>query len=256
MKVRVLPHPPFYRRQMIHKHKVNDKFFDKWSADMAYVLGYFFGDGCIYKNKGGSKRVIFCGHQDDEEFLKKLASIIGCSALVSQSKRSKCCRFEFVSARMFDRLYSLGKRKRLVCPKVPREFIRDFVRGYIDSDGCVGFVKSEYYKTLSSGYKKLYCYNKLVVQMTSKDIGFLCKLEKYIRGLGFKKANIHGNQYFSVYYYRLHAQRLVDLIYYKNCLALTRKLLQVRLIGRTVGFEPKNRGSSPRPVANAVSTNR
>ena len=29
----------------------NIKYFDKWSTDMAYILGFIAADGCIYSNK-------------------------------------------------------------------------------------------------------------------------------------------------------------------------------------------------------------
>lgn len=31
-----------------------ETFFDVWTPNMAYVLGYFAADGCMYKNKNGS----------------------------------------------------------------------------------------------------------------------------------------------------------------------------------------------------------
>jgi len=37
------------------KHRINENFFKRWSPGMAYVLGYFDGDGCVsrgyYKRK-------------------------------------------------------------------------------------------------------------------------------------------------------------------------------------------------------------
>ena len=31
------------------KYSVNEKFFDKWTSQMAYILGFTFADGNIYK---------------------------------------------------------------------------------------------------------------------------------------------------------------------------------------------------------------
>ena len=39
--------PSFSRNRL--KYSVNEKFFDKWNSQMAYVLGFSYSDGNIYK---------------------------------------------------------------------------------------------------------------------------------------------------------------------------------------------------------------
>lgn len=41
------------------KQRFIETFFDSWSSDMAYVLGFFAADGHMYKNKNGSCYVCF-----------------------------------------------------------------------------------------------------------------------------------------------------------------------------------------------------
>ena len=36
---------------------INVDFFKTWSSQMAYVLGYFCADGCMFVNSGGSKYI-------------------------------------------------------------------------------------------------------------------------------------------------------------------------------------------------------
>ena len=33
------------------KYAVNDDYFKEWSHDMAYILEFWWADGCIYKNE-------------------------------------------------------------------------------------------------------------------------------------------------------------------------------------------------------------
>ena len=36
-----------------------ETFFDQWTPNMAYILGYFASDGTMYKNKKGSCYLAF-----------------------------------------------------------------------------------------------------------------------------------------------------------------------------------------------------
>jgi len=39
----------------MRKYKVNDDFFKIWSHNMAYILGFWFSDGCIIDKKDGTQ---------------------------------------------------------------------------------------------------------------------------------------------------------------------------------------------------------
>ena len=47
------------RRIQRTKNGLNVDFFKKWSAEMAYVLGYFCADGGMFINPRGSKFILF-----------------------------------------------------------------------------------------------------------------------------------------------------------------------------------------------------
>jgi hypothetical protein len=53
---------------------VNVDFFKKWSPEMAYVLGYFCADGCMFKNSGGSKYIAFASI--DRNLLGKIKTVL------------------------------------------------------------------------------------------------------------------------------------------------------------------------------------
>src|SRR3989338_4819696 len=43
----------------IQRNRINVGFFKKWSSEMAYVLGFFAADGCMYINPRGSRYFCF-----------------------------------------------------------------------------------------------------------------------------------------------------------------------------------------------------
>ncbi len=56
---------------------INENFFDSWSADMAYVLGYIWSDGSLGVYEGRHKLAFHCteGDKDIIENLKRGSSI-------------------------------------------------------------------------------------------------------------------------------------------------------------------------------------
>ena len=51
------------------KYHINQDYFKSWSHNMAYVLGLWFADGCIY----GGKMFDITLHNKDKYILKKVA---------------------------------------------------------------------------------------------------------------------------------------------------------------------------------------
>jgi len=52
------------------KHSVNDNFFKKWSHNMAYILGFWWTDGWIERDK----RFGICQNTKDVYLLKLISS--------------------------------------------------------------------------------------------------------------------------------------------------------------------------------------
>ncbi len=111
---------------------------------MAYVLGYWFADGNMYYQSGAGGYFVSIGSKDVAH-LDALRLVIGAGTLTritgSDVFKLVICRKE-----MFDDLLLLGgtERKSLILawPEVPDEFLADFVRGYINGDGCLSWNKT------------------------------------------------------------------------------------------------------------------
>jgi len=105
---------------------------------MAYVLGFFAADGYITHNKRGAD--YWCIEIKDRDLLEKMKSVIGSGHKIS-IRRTGLYRLQVGSKEMCKDLERLGfgpdKTRSLAVPHVPAYYLRDFVRGYFDGDGCV-----------------------------------------------------------------------------------------------------------------------
>lgn len=112
---------------------------------MAYVLGFFAADGSMIQNNRGAHFIEF--YVTDRQILMDIRQALGSNHKVGIRKRDEKWktgyRLQIGSKEYFHDLTRLGfsqkKSKTLVFPKVPSEYLEDFVRGYFDGDGCVYF---------------------------------------------------------------------------------------------------------------------
>lgn len=111
-------------------------FFNKWSRDMAYVLGFWFADGHMAKT---GYNISFTSI--DREHLDAVAEKIGVPNSVYFA--DGCYRLVFSRKEAWQNLSALGgvPAKSLIAefPTVPTRFLRDFIRGYVDGDGSLGW---------------------------------------------------------------------------------------------------------------------
>lgn len=124
------------------KYKINEDYFKKWSSNMAYILGFWFADGCIY----GGRLFDITVHKKDKYILKKIADEFEYKGKVTDYTNRQACRINFSCKVMYDDLVSLGGTERksntISFPNVPKEYLPDFIRGYFDGDGCIMRLKN------------------------------------------------------------------------------------------------------------------
>lgn len=161
---------------------VNETFFDKWSSEMAYVLGFFAADGNMITNKRGSKYITF--YCTDKEILWKIRHLMKASQKIGFQKRDPikypnrltCYRLQMGSLKLYNKLLKLGftpnKSGSLKFPAVLNKFLKDFIRGYFDGDGFVSFSLFNRKNRPSVG--------KIVIS------GFVCGNEKFLINLKSK----------------------------------------------------------------------
>lgn len=121
----------------------NEKFFKKWSPEMAYVLGFFTADGNMIKNKRGAHFIEF--QITDRDLLYKIREVLGSNHKIAIRKRGDnwkdSYRLQIGSKEIFNDLLRLGltpnKSKTIRLPEIPKKHFANFVRGYFDGDGNV-----------------------------------------------------------------------------------------------------------------------
>ena len=160
---------------------INEDFFSFWSSDMAYIFGLLITDGCISKIKGGSYRISLC--LNDRDLLLKVAKTMGSDHTITESKYQKDINvFIFGREKIAQDLLRLGMKPRksldVKFPEVPKEYLRDFIRGVFDGDGSAFFEPKNNYNALKSSF-------------TSGSREFIYRLEKALYGLGMSKRTIY-----------------------------------------------------------------
>ncbi|PIP23502.1 MAG: hypothetical protein COX90_02920 [Candidatus Nealsonbacteria bacterium CG_4_10_14_0_2_um_filter_38_17] len=136
----------------------NEDFFKKWSSEMAYVLGFILADGSLIISRRGAKYVEI--ETVDGDLLNLIKEKLNSDLKISERQRNKkwkkAYRLQIGSKEIFNDLLKLGIKPRKTgsetMPKVPMDYLRDFIRGYFDGDGSIwmGYAhKNRLYPTLA-----------------------------------------------------------------------------------------------------------
>lgn len=141
-KPRFCSRPCNYGFKRLHGSQLTHNFnrfrFDRWSPDMAYLLGFIFADGHLRQGLAGLE-FGFGGKSDLTSVIRELMGSDG-SVIEDTYKGSRRSRLLFYDKRMCQRVRDLGvpvghKSDRIELPDIPDRFMRHFVRGYFDGDG-------------------------------------------------------------------------------------------------------------------------
>lgn len=126
------------------------------NSDYWYITGLLAADGYITDEK-----IELCLATKDKNIIKKIRDIV-CpdkKLRVKKNKGSGSIVLKLDNREMathFKKKFSMKsnlKHKEMVFPKIPKKYLKDFVRGYFDGDGTVDTTKG--YQTVQ-GKKKIY----------------------------------------------------------------------------------------------------
>jgi hypothetical protein len=127
-------------KRMWAAEHVNVKFFDTWSNEMAYVLGFVAADGCVSDN--GHLKIGLSSK--DHSHLEKIRDMISPTSnirIVVREDGNSLSSVDIGSKYMTSRLNALGitprKSLTLKFPSIPEQYLSHFVRGYFDGDGSM-----------------------------------------------------------------------------------------------------------------------
>jgi intein-encoded DNA endonuclease-like protein len=120
-------------------------FFKTWTADSSYVLGLLFADGNLHKDKRYNKSWRINLTMTDIEHLEKIGRVIDERLAVRAKTRANWNAAGVIDIGLASVVEDV-RNKGLIAAKskslqwaigLPREYERDFVRGFFDGDGCM-----------------------------------------------------------------------------------------------------------------------
>ena len=132
--------------------KVDEGYFDKWTANVAYLLGYIISDGCIVKGTyvGYSDALKFGVHVRDVDILYKIKQELQSAHSISTNREAMY--LAITSSKLVSSLKQHGityrKSLRERVPYIPSRYRKDFIRGLVDGDGGIS-INAKGYPTLS-----------------------------------------------------------------------------------------------------------
>lgn len=131
----------------------NSNYFENIdSRDKAYWLGIMYSDGCVCKRANGSYSISL--EMIDKEHIEKFKYALDAvdhKVLTVFHKNFNNAKLSYAihiyDKKMANDLIKLGciPKKSLylsAIPNIPQEFIYDFIRGFVDGDGCICYNKS------------------------------------------------------------------------------------------------------------------
>jgi len=169
------------------KHKVNSFFFKKWSEDMAYILGWFYSDGCVSSNTNCCSIHL---HVKDVEILRKIRKAMDSTHLLEIYNNSVNFRiYDFI---LKESLIKLGcvprKSLKIKFPNIPEEYLSHFVRGYFDGDGSIHFNQPNTVKVSFAGSEY---FIRSLQKVLNEQLGL--RVSKTGRNSGIWRCLYYGN---------------------------------------------------------------
>lgn len=220
------------------KYYYNKDYFKKIdTSEKAYWLGFLYADGCITRFYKGdilkSMSLEITLKDEDYEHLVKFNDALNSNVPIQHrviAKKYKANRLVINSTGMCKDLINLGclpaKSLILEFPNediVPKDFIRDFVRGYFDGDGGISYTEGEYYNQARGKKYKQYHYR---CYFCGND-QFLTQLKNVLNSQGIKTSDLkkdNRSNAVNIYIYgKENIEKLRAYLYTDDCINLSRK---------------------------------
>jgi hypothetical protein len=199
-------------------YPVNNNYFDVWTSNMAYILGFTMADaGLIYHiQRSGNKYPVLVYDIKDREILEFIQSQICPTKPINHCVRTNN---EFSSYRLsiplnthavnkLNGLYIVPRKTGIEkCPNnIPKKYIGDYFRGIFDGDGCI-YLGKKYNKDKTKFYHTK-CFS--IVSASQK---FLIDLNDYICNIGHIYTRKKNNFCRTIYTLSIHSEDSLKYIY-------------------------------------------
>ncbi len=130
------------------KNTVNEGYFEKWTPEMAYVLGLIATDGNVGWNpEKGYQSLTITAAEKDKEHLEKIRKLLKSTKPLLYAESTKSYRLIVNSKKICKDLMAFGivpaKSKILKFQPVPDRYLSHYIRGVVDGDGTVRYCNRE-----------------------------------------------------------------------------------------------------------------
>jgi hypothetical protein len=176
-------------------HKAVEDFFDHWTPEMAYILGFTICDGCVLEARHSlttgrrtARQLVYTIQAADVAVLHYIRKHICPTVTIHTVQRKgrhpytdrvyEHVMMRFYCPRVIDSIAQHGvvprkTGKEIVPNRLPDELLPHFVRGVIDGDGCISMTYD--------GKGRL----NPRLQITSASVPFLAALnQRWLNGVG------------------------------------------------------------------------
>ena len=204
-----------FNPQNQRKYNINDYYFSQQGKNMAYLLGFFAADGCVYAKDNGIKLALA---SVDREFLEQINKELDSTYPIRDYETKdgyKNSELRWTSNQIKKDFadYNIipNKTYSYTFPtKLKKEYYKDFIRGYFDGDGSVS--------TAGAG--------NLRWQLCSHEKNILEKVIDYFETQGIPKVKIYkckDKELFYIQYSTQSTLKIFNVLYYDDCFCLPRK---------------------------------
>ena len=126
-----------------HKYNYNWSFFEEDSEELYYFLGFVAADGYVSNNE-----IEIRLNEKDVYLLEKFRDLIVPDKPLYYKSRTNSytlkisCKKYIKKFKNFYGMTTNKKHEEMTFPNIPEQYIKDFIRGYIDGDGCIDTTKA------------------------------------------------------------------------------------------------------------------
>lgn len=196
----------------VQKYKINEDFFNKWSSQMAYVLGFTCADGNVHERTLSWD--LSNKYDSNYDLLKYFNEAMHSNYPIIE--RSRSFRLRISNSKILIDIKDLGiipnKNKVLKFPEVPDRYLSHFVRGFLDGDGWIVT------RIRNNGGKEI------CVGFSNGSLDFMEHLVKIVKNrLGITRNNLRKRLkytkrgkpiiYYQLEYYSDNAMKIIDYLY-------------------------------------------
>jgi hypothetical protein len=124
------------------KYTLNTNYFKTFSSNMAYILGLWWSDGSICPSPTTKELYEFnITLLNEQELLEQINLELGSNIPLKIHNKTGANVLKIFSTTLCQTIIDLGgmQNKSLLIgwPKIPKEYYKDFIRGYFDGDGGI-----------------------------------------------------------------------------------------------------------------------